>query len=37
LHTNDAAGAVARLLDLGIEPYLWRIPCWPLGLSAWCA
>jgi general secretion pathway protein E len=22
LHTNDAAGAVARLLDLGIEPYL---------------
>lgn len=22
LHTNDASGAVARLLDLGIEPYL---------------
>ncbi len=22
LHTNDAAGAVARLLDLGMEPYL---------------
>ena len=22
LHTNDAAGAVARLLDLGIEPFL---------------
>ncbi len=22
LHTNDAAGAVSRLLDLGIEPYL---------------
>ena len=22
LHTNDAASAVARLLDLGIEPYL---------------
>ncbi|MEQ1887645.1 MAG: GspE/PulE family protein [Alphaproteobacteria bacterium] len=22
LHTNDAAGAVARLLDMGIEPYL---------------
>ena len=22
LHTNDAAGAVTRLLDLGIEPYL---------------
>jgi general secretion pathway protein E len=22
LHTNDAAGAVARLLDLGVEPYL---------------
>ena len=22
LHTNDAAGAVARLLDIGIEPYL---------------
>ena len=22
LHTNDATGAVARLLDLGIEPYL---------------
>ena len=22
LHTNDAPGAVARLLDLGIEPYL---------------
>ncbi len=22
LHTNDAAGAIARLLDLGIEPYL---------------
>ena len=21
LHTNDAAGAVTRLLDLGIEPY----------------
>ena len=22
LHTNDAAGALARLLDLGVEPYL---------------
>lgn len=22
LHTNDAAGAVARLMDMGIEPYL---------------
>src|SRR5205807_8865906 len=22
LHTNDAAGAITRLLDLGIEPYL---------------
>jgi general secretion pathway protein E len=22
LHTNDAAGAVARLIDLGVEPYL---------------
>lgn len=22
LHTNDAAGAVTRLLDLGLEPYL---------------
>jgi type II secretory ATPase GspE/PulE/Tfp pilus assembly ATPase PilB-like protein len=22
VHTNDAAGAVARLLDMGIEPYL---------------
>ena len=22
LHTNDAAGAVTRLLDLGVEPYL---------------
>ena len=22
LHTNDAAGAIARLLDLGVEPYL---------------
>lgn len=22
LHTNDSAGAVARLLDLGVEPYL---------------
>ncbi|MFG0284603.1 MAG: GspE/PulE family protein [Phycisphaerales bacterium JB039] len=22
LHTNDAAGAVARLLDMGVEPYL---------------
>ncbi len=22
LHTNDAAGAVARLLDLGVEPFL---------------
>jgi len=22
LHTNDAAGAVARMLDMGIEPYL---------------
>jgi len=22
LHTNDAAGAIARLLDMGIEPYL---------------
>ena len=22
LHTNDAAGAVARMLDLGVEPYL---------------
>ena len=37
LHTNDAASAVARLLDLGIEPYLlassWSA-CWP---SDWCA
>jgi len=22
LHTNDSAGAVTRLLDLGVEPYL---------------
>lgn len=22
LHTNDAAGAIARLLDMGVEPYL---------------
>ena len=22
LHTNDSAGAVSRLLDLGVEPYL---------------
>jgi type II secretory ATPase GspE/PulE/Tfp pilus assembly ATPase PilB-like protein len=22
LHTNDAAGAVTRMLDLGVEPYL---------------
>ncbi len=22
LHTNDAAGAISRLLDLGVEPYL---------------
>ncbi len=22
LHTNDAAGAVTRLLEMGIEPYL---------------
>lgn len=22
LHTNDAAGAIARLLDLGVEPFL---------------
>ncbi len=22
LHTNDSAGAISRLLDLGVEPYL---------------
>ncbi|HBF97160.1 MAG TPA: type II/IV secretion system protein, partial [Alphaproteobacteria bacterium] len=22
VHTNDAAGAIARLIDMGVEPYL---------------
>ena len=37
LHTNDAPGAVTRLVDMGVEPYLVARPskpCWP---SAWCA
>lgn len=27
LHTNDASGAIARLLDMGIEPYLISSSC----------
>jgi general secretion pathway protein E len=27
LHTNDAAGAISRLLDIGIEPYLVASSC----------
>ena len=37
LHTNDAASAVTRLLDLGIEPYMvasWWWACWRSGWSA---
>ena len=38
LHTNDAAGAVTRLVDMGVEPFLVSLlahrPSWP---SAWCA
>jgi type IV pilus assembly protein PilB len=31
LHTNDTLGAVARLVEMGVEPYLLSSP------SAWCA
>ncbi len=38
LHTNTAVGAVTRLRDMGVEPFLLVLEpasaCWP---SAWCA
>ena len=37
LHTNDAAGAVTRLLDMGIEPFLIAARWKAWSPSAWCA
>jgi general secretion pathway protein E len=34
LHTNDAAAAVTRLLDMGIEPFLLSSSCWACWRSA---
>jgi general secretion pathway protein E len=36
LHTNDAASAVTRLTDMGVEPFLLS-SCWACWPSAWCA
>ncbi len=38
LHTNDAAGAVTRLVDMGVEPFLVASSLHrPSSPSAWCA
>jgi len=37
LHTNDAAGAIPRLIDMGVEPYLLPPPWWRCWPSGWCA
>ena len=37
LHTNDAAGAVTRLQDMGVEGYLISSACWRFRPSGWCA
>lgn len=37
LHTNDAIGAVYRLLDMGIADYLWLPVCAVCWHSVWCA
>jgi general secretion pathway protein E len=37
LHTNDAASAVTRLTDMGVEPFLLSARCWACWPSAWCA
>ena len=29
LHTNDAPGAVTRLVDMGLEPFFFQLP-WSL-------
>jgi len=35
LHTNDAAGAVVRLVDMGIEPFLVARACSAFSPSGW--
>ena len=36
LHTNDAAGAITRLDDMGIEPFLIALPASSLVPNVWC-
>jgi type II secretory ATPase GspE/PulE/Tfp pilus assembly ATPase PilB-like protein len=33
LHTNDSAGAISRLLDMGVEPFLVSSSLWPSSLN----
>jgi type IV pilus assembly protein PilB len=33
VHTNDSAGAITRLIDMGIEPFLVSSVCWFLSPS----
>jgi len=35
VHTNDAAGVIPRLLDMGINRFSWRRPLTPSSASAW--
>ena len=37
LHTNDAASAVTRLIDMGWSPSCCRPHCWACWPSGWCA
>jgi general secretion pathway protein E len=37
LHTNDAASAVTRLIDMGVEPFLLSSSLLGVLASAWCA
>jgi len=36
LHTNDAAGAYTRLVDMGLEPFLVSSTVEPSWRSGWC-
>ncbi len=36
VHTNDAVGAITRMRDMKVEPFLLASTCAPSSRSGWC-